>query len=87
MRAIRRVNNVWQAEKPADLYMWMCRNDGGEAVVIDDQAGVFYCATEEAAQLYRVRWALERKYNDQRRAAMFYELAVKLWDEEKETTR
>lgn len=87
MRAIKRVNGTWQVEKPADLYLWMCRNDGDEAVVIDDQAGIFYCATEEAAQLYRERWAGERKYNDKRLAAMFYELAVKLWEEEEGITR
>ena len=87
MRAIRRVNDAWQVEKPLDLYQWMCRYDGGEAVVIDGQAGVFYCATEEAAQLYRDRWLTERKYNDTRRATMFFELAVKLGKGERESTR
>ena len=87
MRAIRRINNIWQVEKPADLYLWLCRNDGGEAVVIDDTDGVTYCSTEESAQLYRDRWLTERKYNDTRRAAMFFELAVRLGKEEGEVTR
>ncbi len=83
MRAMRRVDGKWQVVAPANLYLWMCHQDGGEAVVIDDVTKTYYCATEKAAEAYRERWATENRRDDPRTSAMFFDLAVRLHAEGK----
>jgi hypothetical protein len=76
------VGGKWQVDTPPDLYKWMCLNDGGDAIVTDDATQTHYFATEAAAQRYRDKWAKESRRDDQRTAAMFYDLGRRLWEEE-----
>jgi len=83
MRAMRRVDGKWQTEGPADLSRWLWRQDGAEAVVIDDAAKVYYCSRPEDAVKYREAWQREGKQGDRRTAAMFIDLDRQLFEAEK----
>jgi hypothetical protein len=82
LRCMTKTEKGWQKETPDDISRWMWRNDGKEAVVIDDASKTYYCGLPSMLTTYREAWHRERKPNDQRRAGMFYALDLKLWESE-----
>lgn len=82
MRAMRKVSDKWTRETPENLSAWMWKNDGEEAVVVDDATHTYYCGTPSMLDTYREAWERERKPNDQRRAAMFITLDKLLFQQE-----
>lgn len=74
MRAMKRVDGKWLTETPDNLSKWLWREDGEEAIVIDDDAKVHYCARVEDEAKFLSAWAKERRKNDKRTVSDFYTL-------------
>lgn len=57
MRIMLKVDGKWaDSEAPAspeDLSSWMWKHDGEDAVVADDEKGIYYCGNEKLLQAYR----------------------------------
>lgn len=82
MRCMKNIDGVWQKENPVDLSRWLYRNDGEEAVVIDDATKTYYCGRPEMMETYKAAWAAEKKKGDTRKAAMFIDLDRQLFEQE-----
>jgi len=79
---MKNVGGSWQKENPVDLSRWLYRNDGEEAVVVDDATKTYYCGRPEMVETYKAAWAAERKKGDNRKAAMFIDLDRQLFEQE-----
>ncbi|WP_224962768.1 hypothetical protein [Geomonas subterranea] len=57
MRTMLKVDGKWVTEQAPDsaqdLSKWLWAHDGEEAVVADDQGGIYYCGNESVLQFYR----------------------------------
>jgi len=82
MRCLRREGKKWLKEDPPDLSRWMWRNDGEEAVVVDDATSTYCCSRPEMMDTYRAAWEKERRVGDKRKAAMFIDLDRQLFEKE-----
>ena len=82
MRAMTKVDGRWLRQTPSDLYLWLCSNDGEDAVVIDDASKTYYCSRIEMLDSYRDAWAKEGKAKDERKAAMFSGLCFRLFSDD-----
>lgn len=81
MRCLRKVDGKWTKEDPPDLNKWLIIHDGEEAVAADDAEQIYYCSLPSMVESYREAWEKERRIGDKRTAAMFYDLALKLWQQ------
>jgi hypothetical protein len=61
----------WKKEIPCDVARWLWRNDGLDAVAIDDDTNTYYCGTLALIETYQTKWAAEGKKNDKRQALPF----------------